>query len=224
MFFKMLAIGTILCLTGTALAADPIDVVSDAAKKLTDTANYTWRANTYDAANSLTVVQDGQTQKDGDTLIKLNAGGSYVQVALRGNASVLNVGDGWKTADETDQRQALRFMSAVTSPALIASQIVSGLDDLKADGNMFTAQLSGREVNSLMRPLYSLNAIRSQGGNDPGAKATIKFWVADGMLTKYQVHITGSANNSVDLNVTVDFREIGTTTVSIPEQAKKKLN
>jgi hypothetical protein len=228
MLFKTLVIGTILCLTGTALAADPVEVVSDAAKKLADTANYTWRANTYDAADAITVIQDGQTERDGDTLIKLNTGGSYVQVALRGDSAVMNVGDGWQRSDEVADRQATRFMSAVMSPALVAAQIASRLDDLKPEGNEFVVQISGGEVNELMRPLYSLNAIRSRSVNETGAKATVKFWITDGLLTKFQIHVTGTisrggTNTVVDRTVTVDFRDIGSTRVSLPDQAKKKL-
>src|SRR5690348_16347251 len=119
MFFKTLIIGMLVCMTGTAMAADAVEEVNDAAKKLADTGNYSWRSVTNDAADSLTVVVDGQTQEDGSTLIKLTGGGSYAQIALRGANSALNVGGGWKTADEaTDQPQAARFMSSVMSPAL----------------------------------------------------------------------------------------------------------
>jgi len=229
MFFRILALGAFFCMTGTVLAADPVDEVNDAAKKLADTGNYSWRSVTNDASNSLTVVVDGQTQEDGSTLIKLTGGGSYAQIALRGRNSVLNVGGGWQTADEAaDQPQAARFMSSVMSPALVASQIASRLDDLKPQGNVFTAQLSGGEVSNLLRPLYSLDAIRTRGMNNAGAKASIKFWIKDGLLEKFQVHITGTssrggADTAVDRTVTVDFRDVGKTKVSLPEQAKKKL-
>ena len=235
MFFKMLTLSMIVCLGGTALAADPPpasdppQVVKDAIQKLADSANFTWRAITRETSQSVTVIQDGQTQQDGSTLIRLNSGGSNIQIALKGGSSVLNVGGAWMTADEaTDQRQAARFMSTVTSPALVAGRIASRLDNLRADGSEFVAQLSGGEVNNVISPLYSLDAIRIRGVSETGAKATIKFWITAGVLTKYQVHATGTMTRGgdatpVDLTVTVDFRDIGTTKVSLPEQARKKL-
>jgi hypothetical protein len=229
MWIRMLSISTIVCLASTALAADPPQMVADAVQKLSDTRNFSWRAITRETSQSLTVIEDGQTQEDGSTLIRLNSGGSSVQIALKGSTSVLNAGGGWMTSDEaTDQRQAVRFMSTVTSPALVASRIASRLDNLRADGGEFVAQISGGEVNNVISPLYSLDALRIRGVNESGAKATVKFWITEGRLTKYQVHATGTMSRGgtatpVDLTVTVDFRDIGKTKVSLPDQAKKKL-
>jgi len=61
-----------------------------------------------------------------------------------------------------------------------------------------------------------------------GAKGSIKFWVKDGLLSKYeyQVHGTFSFNGTdreINRTHTTEIREVGTTKVSVPDEAVKKL-
>jgi hypothetical protein len=65
----------------------------------------------------------------------------------------------------------------------------------------------------------------------PEAKGTVKFWVKDGQLTKYEFVVrgkitVGEAKREVDLSrtTTVEIKEAGSTKVSLPEDAKKKLS
>ena len=53
-------------------------------------------------------------------------------------------------------------------------------------------------------------------------------WVADGKLTKYQFHVSGSMDfggNAMDMDrtTTVTIKDIGTTKIEVPDDAKKKL-
>jgi hypothetical protein len=57
----------------------------------------------------------------------------------------------------------------------------------------------------------------------------VKFWVKGGMLTKYELHVTGSMNFNdndipIDRTTTVDVKDVGTTKVTIPDEAKKKVS
>ena len=61
-----------------------------------------------------------------------------------------------------------------------------------------------------------------------GGKGTATFWTKDGALSKYSYNVKGtvSFNNNdrdVDRTTTVEIKDVGTTTVTIPEEAKKKL-
>ncbi len=54
------------------------------------------------------------------------------------------------------------------------------------------------------------------------------FWVADGKLTKYQFHVTGSIDRGgnpmdMDRTTTVTIKDVGATKVEVPDDAKKKL-
>jgi len=73
---------------------------------------------------------------------------------------------------------------------------------------------------------------RRQNADAPGpkdAKGSVKFWVKDGDLTKYEFNeqgkIMGRDDNEVTINrtTTVEIKEVGKTKLSLPEEAKKKL-
>jgi hypothetical protein len=62
-----------------------------------------------------------------------------------------------------------------------------------------------------------------------GAKASVMFWVTDGVLTKFQVKAAGSMQfgdqdpRDIDRTTTTTIKDVGTTTIVIPDEAKKKL-
>ncbi len=61
------------------------------------------------------------------------------------------------------------------------------------------------------------------------AKGSVKFWVKDGALTKYEFKLKGSikfGDNDfpVDRTATVEIKDVGTTKVEVPDAAKKKLS
>ena len=65
-------------------------------------------------------------------------------------------------------------------------------------------------------------------GNVSNPKGSVKFWVKDGQLTKYQYKLTGKAEFNgnefdVDRDTTIEISEVGKTTVEVPAEAKKKL-
>ena len=73
---------------------------------------------------------------------------------------------------------------------------------------------------------------RRGGDNAPeitGQKGTAKFWVKDGVLSKYQYSVQGEREfngeeRDLDRTPTVEFKDVGMTKLEIPEAAKKKLS
>jgi hypothetical protein len=56
----------------------------------------------------------------------------------------------------------------------------------------------------------------------------VKFWIQDGVLTKYEFKVTGKVNfngndRDVDRTTTVEIKDVGATKVEVPDDAKKKL-
>ena len=56
----------------------------------------------------------------------------------------------------------------------------------------------------------------------------MKFWLKDGSISKYESTMTGTAkfdgdDHDVNLKNTVLVKEVGTTKVTVPEAAAKKL-
>ena len=71
----------------------------------------------------------------------------------------------------------------------------------------------------------------SRGGEGPSiseAKGSVKFWLKDGALIKYQYKVKGLMDwdgNQIDVDrdTTVEIKDVGSTTIEVPEQAKAKL-
>jgi len=66
-------------------------------------------------------------------------------------------------------------------------------------------------------------------GSASSAKGSVKFWIKDGALTKYEFNVKGTVEfngNDVDIDrtTTVEIRDVGTTKVNVPEAATKKLS
>ena len=71
------------------------------------------------------------------------------------------------------------------------------------------------------------------GGNFPqmtvtDAKGTVKIWVKDGAVSKMAVHLTGvrtfnDNDNDVDQTTTTEIKDVGATKITVPDDAKAKL-
>ena len=56
----------------------------------------------------------------------------------------------------------------------------------------------------------------------------MKFWIEDGTLVKYQYHIQGTVSfngndRDVDRTMTVEIKDVNTTKIDVPDDAKKKM-
>jgi hypothetical protein len=65
-------------------------------------------------------------------------------------------------------------------------------------------------------------------GTPKNPKGSVKFWLKDGALSKYEFKVQGKVDfngNEMDIDraTTVEIKEVGTTKVNIPAAAKKKL-
>jgi hypothetical protein len=77
--------------------------------------------------------------------------------------------------------------------------------------------------------LFSLLGRRA--AEAPEAKGSVKFWVKDGRLAKYQFSVQGKITVGDDKRevevsrlMTVEIKDVGSTKVSLPEEARKKLS
>jgi hypothetical protein len=73
---------------------------------------------------------------------------------------------------------------------------------------------------------------RGDGGAAPSpanAKGSVKFWLKDGALAKYEVHVEGTFSfngndRTIDRTTTTEIKEVGTTKLDVPEEATKKVD
>jgi hypothetical protein len=220
----------VFCLCGVVLGADASQDVAAAATKLRDAGNYSWRSVTNDTAdNGSTLITDGKTDKSAYTTLNLNSGDYYVRLVIKGTNGAINTGDGWKTADDlSDNRREAKFLTATVrgfkSPAVLAQEFASHAKDLHPEEDALVTEVSGNEAAQLLSPLANVRSGREMSN----AKATVRFWIRDGILAKYQVHATYTVSlkgndTQIDRTTTVDFSDAGTTTVDVPDEVKKKL-
>jgi len=239
---NLLLIATLL-LAGSLLPASaaPKDDVTAAAKKLADDGNYSWKTTIATPQGGQGQggrnrgPTDGKTSKDGISYIKMTTGENTTEAYLKGDKAVAtNPDGGWQTLDEMANSEGRgRFMVGTLrnfkAPAVQATELAADAKDLKKDGDAYVSDLTEERAKALL----SFRGGRGGGGGEPpavsNAKASVKFWVADGKLTKYEFKVTGKVSfngndRDVDRTTTVEIKDIGTTKIEVPEDVKKKLS
>jgi len=178
---------------------------------------------------------EGKTEKDGFTCVTTKVGENTVEAALKGAKVAVKTGDGWKGASDLPQgadarrdpaANIARGLAQFKAPAAQAESLVDKVRDLKDEGEgAFSGELTEEGVKEL------LSFGRRPGGNAPTVadpKGSAKFWVKEGQLAKYEYKVQGKmtfGQREIDINrtTTVEIKDVGTTKVEVPEDAKKKL-
>lgn len=229
---QILCLATIT-LAASLFAADAKEEVTAAAKKLGEKANYSWKTTVVvpEGTQFRPGPTDGKTEKDGFTHVKVTFGENTTDIVLKGDKAAFTNRDGeWRTpADVEGEQGPGRFMAGMVrnlkTPAVQAAELAAGTKELKKDGDALTGDLTEEEAKNLMR-------FRRAGGDGPtisNAKGAAKFWIKDGVLTKYEFKVSGKMDfngNEIDLDrtTTIEVKDVGTTKVEVPEGAKKKLS
>ena len=176
---------------------------------------------------------EGKTEKDGVTHLSMVRGDATIVAVLKGGKGAIKTPDGWKTADEVSADQdrqnparfAARMLQSYKTPAVQAADLADQAKELKKEGESVTGELTEAGAKAF------LSFGGRGGGNAPdisGAKGSVKFWVKDGALVKYQFSVQGKVSfngndRDVDRTTTVELKDVGTTKIEVPEDAKKKL-
>jgi hypothetical protein len=247
-----LLIATIALLSGSLLAADSDtkDAVTNAAKKLAEQPNYSWKATTENAGGGgggggggrgfRPGPTEGKTEKGGYTLLTMSRGQNNLHAVLKGDKGALETQEGWQSLSEAAEAQGdggggggrggrgrfmARMLQNYKTPAVEAEDLIAKTKDLKESDGVYSGDLTSEAVKSLMR-----FGGRGGGGNVEitGAKGTAKFWVKDGVLSKFQYHVQGTVSfngndRDIDRTTTVEISDVGSTKVSVPAEAEKKL-
>jgi len=195
---------------------------------------------------------EGKTEKGGFTVLTITRGDNSSQIVFKGEKVVMQNRDGdWQTAEEmaaaqpapdpnaqgggrrrgrgnmADQYKNYKF------PADLAADLASKADSLASADGAITGSLSEAGAKALMTG-GGRGGRRGGAGGGGGAapdisnaKATVKFWVKDGVLAKYETHVTGTISRGgndmdVDRTTTVEIADVGSTKVEVPDGAKKK--
>lgn len=233
--------------------AAPSDDVSAAAKKLGDAANYSWSRTTESVAPAGGGgggrggfgggPSEGMTEKGGFTVTTTSFGGTPRQTVRKGEQSVVQNQDGnWMTTEELRAqfggggggqgggargggRGGFGFGGGQVNPAEEVVALAGQTKGLKSADGAIVGDLTDEAVTQ------RLSFGGGRGGQAPAAPknaaGSVKFWLKDGAIAKYQVHVkgtvtTGRGEVERDTTTTTEIKNVGTTKIEVPEAAKKK--
>jgi len=242
--------------TAVAVQADPKDDVTAGVQKLADAANYSWTTTRTTARGTNT--QTGKTEKDGYTSLSLTFGDNTTEILMKGGKVAIKGDSGWQTPDEiaaADQANGgggggfnpatmmARMAQTFKSPADTLKGDVDTYQNIQKTDDGYTADMTDDQIKQAM----TFGGRRGGGGGGGGAaagangggappemtvtngKGTVKIWITDGAVSKYEVHVTGTVSfngndRDVDNTTTTEISAVGSTTVDVPDDAKAKLN
>lgn len=225
-------------LAGSAVVAfaGPKEDVQSAAKKLAAADNYTWTSHVEGGFGGDTT---GQTQKKDElTHISMTFGDNTVEVFKEGEKVAVKTEDGWKSAEEAaqgdnnGQPNPARFignmMRNYKTPAQQAEEVASKIPDLKEADGAITGDLSEQIAKDMMAFRGRRGGNNNNGPQISNAKGSVKFWLKDGAITKMEINVQGTINfngddRDINRTTTVEIKDVGSTKVDVPADAKAKL-
>ncbi|MHB8520846.1 MAG: hypothetical protein ACYDH9_08805, partial [Limisphaerales bacterium] len=198
---RSIVFSALAMLAGPLLAADssPKDDITSAAKKLSEQSNYSWKSTveTGGGGGRFGGPIEGKTEKDGYTFLSMTRGDNTIEAVLKGGKGAAKTQDGWQSLADlaADQQGPGRFLGRMLQnfkgPAAQAEDLAGKAKELKMDGDVYASDLTEAGAKSL------LTFGGRGGGNGPevsGAKGSVKFWLKDGVLSKYEFNVKGTVS------------------------------
>ena len=240
--FRTLSLLIASLLVGSVSAlADVAEDVKSAASKLADAANYSWTATTEIEGGQWTPAPvKGKAIKGGAAVITSERDGTTTTAVLQGTNGVASTDEGWKTAEELrsaaaggggGNRSGMRAGGLLRNPLPAASltKLVEKSKDLKTgEAGVIAGELSDEGAKEF--------ALMGRGGRPGGqtppepknAKGSVQFWLKEGQVQKIRLKVSATMTvNGEDRDMvrttTWEIRDVGTTTVEVPAEAKKHL-
>jgi hypothetical protein len=232
---KSILISAMALTAGSLLGADSDDVKA-AAKKLEGQSNYTWKTTVAvpeggGGGRFRPGPTEGKTEKDGYTWLSMSFGDNTTIAVIKGDKGAAKVEGEWRSlAEMADDQGPGAFMARMLrnykTPAALAEDIAGQTKELKKDGDTYSADLTEDGAKAL------LTFGRRSGGQGPqasNAKGSVKFWVKDGQISKLEYKVSGTVSfngndRDIDRTTTTEIKDVGSTKIEVPEEAKKKMS
>jgi len=236
---KTILSGLTALAAGALLAADatPKEEITQAAKKLGDKPNYSWRTTITvpEEAQFKPGPSDGKTEKDGFTWVGMSFFDNQMQAVMKGSKGALTDQDGaWRSLEELEKEEGPGRFGAmivrnIKTPAKEAAQLAAAVkalkkEEIKKEENLYSGDLTEEGAAAMQR----FGPPGSPGPTVSDAKGSVKFWLKDGLLTKYEFKLKGTIKFNEnefpnDRTTTVEIKDVGKTKLEVPDEAKKKL-
>ncbi len=242
--------GMAALMAASLIAADstPKDDVNNAAKALGDKSNYSWKQTLDLGPNSQFTPgpTEGKTEKGGYTWLSSSFQDNTSVGLAKDSKVAVKTEDGWKTADELTAGGGgggvggggggfnpgtfmARRMQNLKAPAAELQDLVSKTKEIKKDGDAYSGDLTEDGAKALL----TMGGFRRRNGNPPpaptDAKGSVKVWLKDGAVTKYEYKVSGKMefngeSRDIERTTTIEIKDVGTTKIDVPDDAKKKLS
>jgi hypothetical protein len=117
-------------------------------------------------------------------------------------------------------------------PAAQLADLASKATNLKQEGDAITGEFSADAAKALLSPAAGAGR-GGQGGFTPpeykNPKGSLKVWLKDGLPAKYEYNLQGTMSFNenefpVNRTTTTEIKDVGTTKVTIPDEAKSKVS
>jgi hypothetical protein len=236
---SLMMLATTLAASTTLLAADATGTndVKSAVQKLAAADNYSWTTTT-ESSRFSPGPSHGKTEKGGYTYVDFSFQDNTIETVIKGGKGAIKTEDGWQSLEDAAKDNGeggfnprmfmARRMQNYKVPAVEAEDIAGKAKDLAKADDAYAGDLTEAGAKSLL-------AIggRRGGGQAPeisNAKGSAKFWIKDGLLTKYQFKLEGTMKNrdgedmEMDRTTTVEIKDVGTTKITVPDEAKSKMS
>jgi hypothetical protein len=225
-----LLIVSAVALSLVSASADPKTEVHDAIKKLAAQSSYAWTYTPKTIGSDSGRRQgpiEGKTEKDGYTHLKSSLGDVSLEIGIKGTKMVVNYNGDWlSTAEVGENNRTVQRLRMLKRADEEAAELLGQATELKKESDGSYASAMAAEAAKNMFSLLGRRAAES-----PDAKGSMKFWLKDGMLSKYEFVVQGKITVGEDKKevevirtTTVEIKDVGAVKVSLPEDAKKKLS
>ena len=230
-------IATIALLVQALFAADssPQSQVASATKALANKPNYSWTMTTREGDGSPGRLGpiEGKADKTGLVYLTFSISGVPVEVYLNGPKGAGKALEGWQTLDDIAETSGtaaavVRYLRSYKAPAAESATLSESAKALKEDEGIVAGELKPEVAKELLER----GARRREGQEAPkieNARGTIRFWIQDGVLAKYEVKVrgkitAGDRETEVNRTTTVEIKDPGTTKLAVPAEAKAKMS
>jgi hypothetical protein len=205
--------------------------VSSALQAVSSFSSYGWSAMIASNDGAPEIACDGKSEKDGFSALTVRFGDRTIEGYMLGNhAFVTSPDTKWKDIPEMKPGESPtifmdRMLRALKLPAIEIAELTRRSTNLREANGVLTGDLDEEAAKELLqRP-------RGRAAKDESpsqAKGSLKVWTTNGLVSKYQYTLSGKQprdGREVDLarTVTVEIKDVGTTTVIVPDRIKEKL-
>lgn len=221
-----------LLLAGSLLAAHaaPKDDVLAGARKI-DGKTYSWVTTNSSEGGPFSGSSTGKAGADGLVVVSMAVFDNSIEIVKQGAKTAIKGEAGWQSLDELSNDQGPgRFMAMmaenIKAPAVEARELAEKVGELKLVDGAYTGSFPANVAKDIAMPFRAPAGTEGPAVSD--AKASVKFWLTDGALVKYELTTSAKINfNGEDRDLgrttTVEIKDVGTAKVEVAEAAKAKL-